>query len=256
LNIWNRQGPYAERETRLRRGLADLAADVVGLQEVVADRATGRSQADELGEDLYPHRVFGMARPIDEHRAYGNALLSRFPVADHQVVALPCLGVDEPRSVLVARLETPAGILPVLVTHYSYRLDHGFVREQQSLAIARLLDGVGGDLPPLLLGDLNAAPDTTEIRFLRGAHALEGRSVYLADSFGLVGEGPGYTFDGRHNGFAAPWREPPRRIDYIFAGPPDAKGRLEPLESEVVLTKADEGIHASDHFGVLTRFQL
>ena len=35
---------------------------------------------------------------------------------------------------LVVELDTPGGLLPVLVTHYSWRFEHGHVREAQSVA--------------------------------------------------------------------------------------------------------------------------
>ena len=35
LNIWNRQGPWAERLHRIRAGFAALQPDLIGLQEVL-----------------------------------------------------------------------------------------------------------------------------------------------------------------------------------------------------------------------------
>ena len=246
LNIWNRQGPYEKRAELLRRGLAALDADIIGLQEVV--RRKDRSQADELTDGLDYHVFFGPARPLDDSAEYGNAILSRYPIKSQRIAALPTLGVDEPRSIAVVEIESPGGPLTILCTHLSWRLDHGFVREKQVLAIA---DAIDGAIPAILLGDFNAAPESTEIRFLSGLHALEGRSIYLADAFGQTGEGPGYTFDGRHNPFATPWLEPPRRIDFIFSRGPDKHGRGIPQSSEVVFSDVVDGVAATDHFGVL-----
>jgi endonuclease/exonuclease/phosphatase family metal-dependent hydrolase len=111
-------------------------------------------------------------------------------------------------------------------------------------------------LPPILAGDFNAEPDATEIRFLRGLHALSGVSTYLADCFALAGEGPGVTFDSRRNPFAAPTREPPRRIDYVFVRGPDERGRGEPLSARVVLDEVEDGICATDHYGVLAEVSM
>ena len=71
---------------------------------------------------------------------------------------------------------------------------------------------VHGVLPAVLVGDFNARPDATEIRFLCGLHALEGTSFYMGDCFDEVGEGPGYTYDPGHNPFAAFTHEAPRRM--------------------------------------------
>jgi hypothetical protein len=75
----------------------------------------------------------------------------------------------------------------------------------------------------------------------------------LTDCFGTVGEGDGFTFDGRHNPFAEPWQEPPRRIDYIFIDGPDARGRGTPISAKVVLTDLVDGVAPSDHYGVLAQ---
>ncbi len=258
INIWNHQGPWEARKAVLRRGIERLDADVVALQEVV--RRGDRSQADALAEGFDYHVAFGAARAIDDHSDYGNALLSRFPIRKTQVFALPCLGVDEPRSVLVAELGTDAGILPVLVSHFSYRMDHGFVRERQALAIADVLERAvpagEGALPAVFMGDLNASPDASEIRFLLGLQVIDGRSICLADSYGEKGAPPGYTFDGEHNAFAAPWHERPRRIDYILVHGPDHRGRGKPLAAEVVMTEAEDGVFASDHYGVFARLRM
>lgn len=268
INIWNQQGPWEARKAILRDDIEALDADIVALQEVV--RRGDRSQADELAEGFGYHVAFGSARAIDDRADYGNALLSRFPILKTQVIALPCLGVDEPRSVLLTELGTNAGRLPVLVSHFSYRMDHGFVRERQALAVADMLEKsvpTGEDvLPAVFMGDLNASPDASEIRFLLGLQVIDGRSICLADCYGETGEPPGYTFDGRHNAFAAPWHERPRRIDYILVHGPDPQGRGKPLAAQVVMTGdppprggtsgKQSGIFASDHFGVFARIRM
>ena len=68
-------------------------------------------------------------------------------------------------------------------------------------------------LPPVLVGDFNAEPEASEIRFLKGLQSLGGKSNYFADCFGHVGDGPGLTFDPTRNPFAEETHEYPRRID-------------------------------------------
>jgi endonuclease/exonuclease/phosphatase family metal-dependent hydrolase len=134
------------------------------------------------------------------------------------------------------------------------------VREQQVQRIAEVIGTeapVHGDtLPPVLVGDFNARPEATEIRFLTGLHALEGKSFYLADCFAEVGSGPGHTFDGASNPFAALTHEAPRRIDYVFVRGPDAQGRGKPLAARVVLDTVEDGVAPSDHFGVLSEIAI
>lgn len=257
INIWNHQGPWAERRSRLCAELTRLNADVVALQEVIHQR--DQSQAAELAECLGYHHAFGPAQPLGDGFGYGNALLSKYPIAGHHAVALPGADIDEPRSVMVVSVVHPQGLLPLLITHLSWRFEHGFVREQQVVAIAQVLDGIkqgDGTLPALLMGDLNAQPDAAEIRFLLGLQSLQGRSCYLADCYGEVGEAPGYTFDEGENPFAAAWHERPRRIDYILVRGPDTQGHGKPLKAELAFTTVSDNIAPSDHFGVYAEIRL
>jgi endonuclease/exonuclease/phosphatase family metal-dependent hydrolase len=256
LNIWNRQGPWERRLPLLRAGVARLSPDIVALQEVID--VGGRSQADDLREGLGYEAAFGCAHDHGGGVRFGNAVLSRWPITGSRAFPLPTGQRAENRCLLLAEIASPPGALPVFVTHLNWHLHDGAAREEQVLAVARLIKETApiAGLPPVLAGDFNAEPDATEIRFLRGLHALSGTSTYLADCFALAGEGPGVTFDPRRNPFAAPTREPPRRIDYVFVRGPDAQGRGEPLSARVVLDEVEDGICATDHYGVLAEISI
>ncbi len=253
LNIWNRGGPWEERLLAIRAALVAEDADVIGLQEVVA--IDGFDQAALIAEGLGYHVVHG--RHSAARIPLGNALLSRFPVIRSEALDLPTEDDTERRSLLRADLEAPFGRLSVFVTHLDWRLHEGHVREIQMRfatdAIARACPP-GQGFPPILMGDLNAEPDSDEIRFLRGLTSLGGRRVYYADAFGLAGQGPGITF-ARRNPFAAVMHEPDRRIDYIFVREPDHRGRGAPLEAHVAFDVPYQGVFASDHFGVVATLQ-
>jgi endonuclease/exonuclease/phosphatase family metal-dependent hydrolase len=256
LNIWNRQGPWEERLPLIRAGIERLAPDLVGLQEVI--EAGGRTQADDIREGLGYHAAFGAAHDLGSGVLFGNAVLSRWPVAGSRVFTLPTGATQEHRSLLLAEIASPHGKIPFFVTHLNWKLHHGAVREQQVVAVAAHLKEAAplAGLPPILVGDFNAEPDSTEMRFLRGLHALDGRSTYLADCFGIVGEGRGVTFDATRNPFAAPTHEPPRRIDYVFVRGPDQQARGKPLSAAVVLDEEVGGVCATDHYGVLAEISI
>src|SRR4051812_19787816 len=110
LNIWNRQGPWERRLPLLREGIARVAPDLVGLQEVI--EAGGRSQADDLREGLGYHAAFGTAHDHGGGVRFGNAALSRWPIARSQVFPLPTGETDEHRSLLLAEVASPHGSLP------------------------------------------------------------------------------------------------------------------------------------------------
>ena len=127
------------------------------------------------------------------------------------------------------------------------------MRERQAIALAGLVRewASGTDLPPIVTGDLNAEPESAEIRYLCGLQSLAGGSFYLQDAWKLAGDGgPGHTWDNA-NGFAAVSFEPSRRIDYAFVGAPDAAGRGVIEKARLVLNEPRDGVYPSDHFGLL-----
>ena len=254
LNIWNRMGPWEERLAAIRAAVPGVDADVLGLQEVLQiEGADAFDQAALIAEGFGYHTVFGR----NEESAYpmGNAILSRWPIARSRAFKLPRVGTDEHRSLLFAELDSPFGRLPVFCTHLNWMLHEGHVRQLQVRFITDRIQEVAPTtgLPVVLLGDLNAEPGADEIRFLGGLTALGGPSVYFADAFGLTAGAagaPGFTY-ARSNPFAAPLREPNRRIDYVFVRGPDTQGRGEPLEARVCFDAPHAGIFPSDHYGVV-----
>lgn len=316
LNVWNKSGPWAHRRELIRREIAELLPDVMGMQELLRllppgeaapdddrappggggpvplevftlDGATSSAgepsrwsaendQLTELGAGIRfadggsYHATYFMARAYGGGLVMGNGLLSRFPISEARGFALPGEESGETRCLVYALLQTPWGALPVFVTHLNWKFHHGSVRLRQLRFIVDRIDELAPEdgpedrLPPVLLGDLNAEPDSDEIRFLRGLHTLSGRSVHFADAWIWGGDGtPGHTFD-RKNGFALRSNEPPRRIDYVFVRGPDAMFRGEPRETRLAFVEGttDEAsasvgpVWPSDHFGLVTELAV
>lgn len=289
LNIWNRSGPWDARLPLICAGLATEAADIVGLQEVMCMQGPlgTLSQLDAIVDglpqpvttvapptaapSLYPHRAYAPAWTIDSASGFtmGNAILSRFPIVETQATLLPNPIGHETRSLLYALCETPHGLLPVFVTHLDWQFELSHARCQQvSFIVDQLADWLaqarqgGRDvLPAVLLGDFNAEPDSDEVRFLRGRHALVSarsgalRGCYFNDVIDFCHGDAGPTF-ARDNVFAVKEREPDRRIDYIFVAPPDRFSRGLPLSARRCFTQAEGGVHPSDHYGVICELRL
>jgi endonuclease/exonuclease/phosphatase family metal-dependent hydrolase len=275
LNLWNRSGPWDARLELIRDELATLRPDVLGMQEVlrfsadgaspdvaatVAATSDGADQASEVGAGYFSHMAYGRAWDMGGGLAFGNAVLSRWPILEHRVFLLPGRDTGETRSLLYALVDYTGARLPVFVTHLNWKLHHGSVRLEQVMYVAERVKELcpidSPDLPPVLMGDFNAEPESDEIRYLRGLMSEGGRSVYFADAWAYGAEGgPGYTFD-RKNRFAALAHEPPRRIDYVFVRGPDRAFRGEPMRTTLGFDRprdaADGPIWASDHFGVVT----
>lgn len=282
LNIWNRSGPWPERLALIRGELARTHADLLGLQEVMRPTAPGASpdglwhvpqsaaddgrhdQATLIGAGFFAHAGYARAMDYGNGLAFGNAILSKYPISRHAVFELPGRESGEVRSLLYVVVDHPAGPLPVFVTHLNWKLHHGSVRGRQVEFIAekiRELEPIDETrLPPVLMGDMNADPDSDEMRYMRGLATRAGKSIYFADAWVYGGDGsPGYTFD-RRNRFAALAHEPPRRIDYIYVRGPDAKLRGEPLVTRLAFATpapgADGDLWPSDHFGLVTELSV
>src|SRR5262245_14565939 len=196
LNCWGVGAPLEERMAIIQRGMITLRPDVAAFQEVIV-RGDGFDQGSLLLGKADYFRVFGpafgwndegaMVSPDHGGGGFGNLIASRWTIARSEVRRLPGREGDEPRAMLGALIETPDGLLPVLTTHLDWEFDHGYVRERQVVAVDEFARDLArtADLPPVLMGDFNAHPDSTEMRFLRGLASLEGRSTYYQDAWEL-----------------------------------------------------------------------
>jgi len=255
LNVWNRQGPWDARLALIRAELEQLAPDVVGLQEVLG-AADQPSQAHDIAADLGYECFYAPAWDMGGGVSFGNAILSRHPLVDTEVLALDT-DRGESRGGAFARLDAPCGQVPVFCTHLNWKLHETHVRTAQVKAIAAFvkqrapMDG----FPPVVMGDMNADPDADEMRFLRGLTGLGGKGVYFADCWAVCNPAePGYTY-ARDNTYALRTHEPSRRIDYIYVRGPDRRLRGEPLSCKLVFNRAQNGVFPSDHYGVYAEIQ-
>jgi endonuclease/exonuclease/phosphatase family metal-dependent hydrolase len=175
---------------RLAESVRRIDADVLALQEVdldqprsaMADLTAVAAQAMGAVAHRFVAAIAGtpgatwMAATGSEQpgtAAYGIALLSRFPVQSWQVLHLPRIPVtfplylrepnkmlmvhDEPRTAMVAQLDTPLGPLTVANTHLTFV--PGWNRLQLR-HLVRDLRGFAG--PRVLMGDLNTTRPRTK----------------------------------------------------------------------------------------------
>jgi endonuclease/exonuclease/phosphatase family metal-dependent hydrolase len=167
---------------RFADAVAALDADVLGLQEV--DRAQPRSglidltavAAGALGAPAHRFAAAVVGTPgetwqpwhaaaPDDQPQYGIGLVSRWPVRQWQITPLasapvrspvwiPKAGLlllkDEPRVLLAAVLDTPAGPLTVANTHLSFVPGWNVRQLRTAVRALRRLPA-----PRILLGDLN-----------------------------------------------------------------------------------------------------
>lgn len=123
----------------------------------------------------------------------------------------------------------------VLSTHWS--LDHT-AREQSAELIQSRLPTLAGDLPILLLGDLNTTQTSLAYRTLRGID--DPNAVVLADSFTDAGGSNGRTFHNWNGGTSG------SRIDHLFHSPDDFTATT----AGIVRDTFENGYYPSDHYPV------
>lgn len=192
-----RHGEGMDGQVSLRR-VADVVrtaqADVVALNEV--DRRLPRSgltdQAARLAKMLDMQRAFEPNMRWYLLAEYGNAILSKYPIKKVENHLLPRIGENERRGVLVVELDVAGERVNVMATHLALTDEERIQQTKRIMEIARELKG-----PVILLGDLNAEPNSPEVDTL----TAEFQDV-------LAGSGlEGMTF---------PSDNPDTRIDYVL----------------------------------------
>ena len=226
-NIHHGEGVDGRLElTRLAGIISASAADIVALQEV--DRKTTRSkgldQAAELADLTGLRHAYGKAMDY-QGGAYGQALLSRWPLEDFTVHPLPNPAKVEPRIAISAVVRPPGfPAVRVIGTHLDASRDDA-ARRQQAVALNALF--AQDDTLTVLLGDLNARPETPVIQTL--FHVWADASV----------ASPAPT---------SPAKKPTGRIDYVLLRP----AGVWRVTSSTVLPEAV----ASDHRPLLVELTL
>jgi endonuclease/exonuclease/phosphatase family metal-dependent hydrolase len=253
-NVWWRFGPWEERQPAIAETLRCVDADVVALQEVWGVR-DGVGQAEALAGALGYEHVFA-AGFEDGEVSFGNAILSRWPIATSATRALPTTATtNEFRVALKAGVDGPRGRLEVYTAHLNRRYDESHVRQAQVRAMAEFIgESKGRTYPPILCGDFNAEPDSDEIRLLTGRAAVPVERLVFIDAWDVAGEGPGFTWSN-DNPFAARELEADRRIDYVLVGWRKARGAGHVVDARVAAMEPIDGVHPSDHYAVVAELR-
>lgn len=247
-NLWGRHGPWQARVDAIAATLVEVRPDVCGLQEVW--EVDGRNLADELTGRLGGYQYFFVVASV----GIGNAILSRWPILEPAGAPLPTGDSTEKRAAAYAHIEAPGGSLPMFTTHLTYRPGGSRIRLEQVRRLARFVADhttVDGAYPPVLTGDLNAEPDSDEIRLLGGVQTEPAvPDLVLLDAWRYAEPGdPGYTWDLR-NGYQADSVIPSSRIDYVFVGPArEGRGRVRSVR--LAGDRPVDGVWPSDHYAVV-----
>lgn len=210
---------------RIARVIQGERPDVLCLQEV--DRGCARTRGlhmpTELSKRLNMDVRFGANLEL-QGGEYGNATLTRLPVASSENIDLPFPGNGERRGCLRVTLEVDGHEIDVYNTHFDLIASS---RRVQADAILRRLR----EAPSIVAGDLNETAVDPALRILQSR---------MIDTFLWRANGSDGTFPG--NGSA-------RRIDFVLVS-----SSVNVLSSRVVDTP--EARLASDHLPYVAELSL
>ena len=261
LNLNQRYGAWTDRRSVLIDGIRALQPDLVAFAESIK-----KDDYDQVTDLLGP--AFHVAhQKVRDPNGMGISVASRWPLGQVQEVDLNVTSrtAGFPCGTLVAEIIAPDPVGPLLfVNHFpNWQLNFERERELQAVAAARFLEERVGqsNQQVVMVGDLDADPNSASIRFWSGRQSLDGTSVCYRDAWESTHpEDLGHTFtplnplvrDGVVKGMR-PFRDWPfRRIDYIFLRF-GAHGGLawDIAACARAFDEPTSGIWASDHFGLV-----
>jgi endonuclease/exonuclease/phosphatase family metal-dependent hydrolase len=222
-------------EGRIAEVIASMSADIVGLQELDLGRARSKhaDQAALIARRLgWKYHFHPAMRSGDEQ--YGNAIVSRFPIALKCAAEMPGPApwyCREQRSAIWMQAETDIGPVHIINSHFG--LGYSERRLQAKLLIGPAwLGSVPPDEPAILLGDFNSVRTSRAYRLIQ---------AHLRDVRTLVSSPRAYrTF---------PTHFPSLAVDHIFVNP-----ALSPTHLNVHRTPLAR--LASDHFPLVCELRL
>lgn len=193
-----------------------LAPDIVALQEVDVHWASRSGFADQamlLGQKLRMRVCFARIYELPPERdglplrEFGVALLTRHPMTGCANRVITRLSTQEKGPVpapmpgfLEATVEWRGTSVRVFDTHLDYRSDPAVRRRQ----VEDMLGFIGAARSPtILMGDLNAEPNASEIQPLFASL----RDAWLVREGSRAEDRPGPTY---------PAEDPKKRIDYVL----------------------------------------
>lgn len=252
-NVWGRGPGHRHRLSLLVDCVRRVAPDLATFQEAVVDADVDHPAvlAEAAGLDVTawgPRPGATPDAPAPAGSRFGLAVASRWPIVHRQDVRLPGRDGPSDRTALGVLVAHPRGLLPLVTTHLVAHPARSAVRSEQLRAVTGLvldLVAAGGELAPIVTGDLNAEPDSDEVRRFLGLRTpgfVE--DVAFQDAWRLArGDAPGWTWR-RENPHVDP-TSPEARIDYVAL---ELHGRV--VDARLVGGDPADG-WPSDHAGVV-----
>lgn len=256
-NLWWRFGDWRRRMDAIAAVLAEVEPDICCFQEVWStDREDAAAQlGDQIGLSHVARSYADDPQRWQERVGqpgveFGNAVVSRWPLADTRVLRLPG---SEGRTALAVCAMADGAVLPVICTHLTAHPAASGERCEQVAAIVEFVVELGrAAMPPIIAGDLNAEPDSDEVRLLGGCKTVPAvPGVFFVDAWRYADDGqPGWTWR-RDNPHVPVGYAINGRIDYVHIGEagPNGEGAVQAIE--LAGGRPVDGTWPSDHLAVV-----
>lgn len=252
---------WHQRKTVVAEELRVTAPDIIALQEVDAGEDREQTIADLVGSGRH---VAWHSRTTPD--GIGLALASRWPISkfhEHSLCVTDRAAAFPWSAVVVAEIRAPQPLGTLHIAHHKpvFQFDYEHERELQAVEAARFIEEILDDRDEhvVVVGDFDAPPDSSSVRFWTGRQSLAGVSVGYHDAWEMLRPtDPGHTFTpdnplvARGDMFSAAGR----RIDYVMVRGRGFGPTLEVRSVDLIGVHPRGGIQASDHYGVVAELTV
>jgi len=263
LSVYQPVNYIQERLEELSKKLIELKPDIICLQELFHPRLQQQLYGMLKSDYLYSN---GFAETGFRLRL-GNELLiiSKFPLQEGKLFRFFNASIEEQLFTSIGfystLLDGPVGKMQLVNMHMTAgglcnHPEDQHMEKIRSNQIRQLMNTVSNEIPTLLVGDLNAGPETSQNNY----HAV--LDAGFTDAFAKIGSS-GVTWDPS-NPLVASSNEnnlPAQRIDHIFLNQMALK-LLIPVSGNIVLNDQSielpnsSKIPISDHYGLNIHFKV
>lgn len=251
-NIWNENKGIGSRQGQILEEICLCDADIIGLQEVTPD-----FYHDFLRESGYPYQEF--RKYAGEYE--GLAILSKYPVLE--CTFLEAMEEYDFSAAMHIMTEVEGKRFSVLNLHLPW--NSAKQKEIQTIAIDRYMheQAENADVS-VILGDFNGSLNSSVHRYLTGEQTLrdcEAKPYWfeLSSTYAAIsGKNVKPTLDFKNN---PRWHgenttEIPYAADRIYVMYRRGKDILKSVELFGTEVSAENGLAASDHYGVAAEIEF
>jgi endonuclease/exonuclease/phosphatase family metal-dependent hydrolase len=240
LNLFNRMGEWERRSGLVTEQLAELAPDVIGLQEVDLGIDQGMEISRAVNRRLgdAPHyRIKHAATPGVRASIFGIGTLARIPCVQHEILDL----MTFERIAQWMVFEQDGGHFAVMNTHLHHPVEAAAERLEQAQYLLGWLDRKE-PLPLVVLGDFNAYAGEGTVSLMKSRFRSAHEVVHGAE--------PEYTWPTPVNTYD---NSPTGTLDYIFVSP---EFRVRDAGLAFNRPAADDPkLYPSDHLGLFAMLE-